>query len=263
MPSYRLTIEYDGTDFRGWQRNPGLRTVQGTVMEAVAEMAEDPDVVVQGASRTDSGVHALGQEGVFTVVKTNIEPAAWLKGINALMPPDVAVVRCALVADDWDPRRGAVGKHYRYTLLNRRIRSPLLERRTWWRRGRLDVQAMHDAGQELLGEHDFSSFRAASCTSHTPWRRMDSVRVAREGDVVHIDVQGNAFLQHMVRNIAGTLVEVGHGKRTPEQIGQVLAARDRTKAGRTAPAKGLTLVSVRYESDADPESGAGAAAGKG
>lgn len=256
MPTFRLILEYDGTDFQGWQRNPGCRTVQGTVMEAVAEMARDPAVVVQGASRTDSGVHARGQVGVFTVDTQNISADAWRKGLNALLPRDVAVVASEQVSADWDARRGAIGKHYRYTLCNRRIRSPLLDRHTWWQRVELDLPGMNEGGAALLGEHDFSSFRAARCSSSTPWRRMHSVEVTRDGDCVHIDVKGNAFLQHMVRSVAGTLVEVGRGLRRADDIARVLAARDRTQAGRTAPARGLTLVSVTY-ADSDQAAAVG------
>ena len=195
----------------------------------------------------------MGQRGVFTVTKDSIPAEGWRKGLNRLLPPDVAVVQCEPAAADWDPRRGATGKHYRYSLINRRGRSPLVDRRTWWRRGVLDVDAMAEAGSQLLGEHDFSSFRAAGCTSKTPWRRMDSIEVVREGELVHIDVRGSAFLQHMVRILTGTLVEVGHGKRSPAQVAELLAARDRTQAGRTAPAKGLTLVSVDYDGVRPPE----------
>jgi len=258
MPTFRLTIEYDGTDFHGWQRNPACRTVQGTVMVAVADMSLEEGVIVQGASRTDAGVHATGQCGVFTVVRDTIDAEAWRKGLNALLPADVAVVACSAVPDDWDPRRGATSKHYRYTVLNRRSRSPLMERRSWWRRGIVDIDAINEAGRTLLGEHDFSSFRAASCTSKTPMRRMDSIDAVREGDVVHIDVQGNAFLQHMVRNVSGKLVEVGQGKRRASDMAAVLAARDRTVAGQCAPARGLTLVSVRYaDLDQGPDAGQG------
>ena len=170
-------------------------------------------------------------------------------GLNKILPPDVAVIECEAVAADWNPRRGATGKHYRYTLLNRSGRSPLHERRTWWQRGALDLDAMAQAGAHLLGEHDFSSFRSSHCTSRTPFRRMDSIEVARQGDLIHVDVRGSAFLQHMVRILAGTLVDVGRGRRRPDELPELLASRDRTRAGRTAPAKGLTLVSVHYDGE--------------
>ena len=246
MPRFRLVVEYDGTDFVGWQRNPGQRTVQGELMRAVAQMAGE-DVVVQGASRTDSGVHALGQVAAFTVGKDNIEASGWRKGLNAILPGDVAVRQCRPAPDDWNPRHLSAGKHYRYAVLQRRVRSPTHARTSWWRRGELDLESMREAGAALVGEHDFSSFRSSACAAKSARRRVDSVDVSRGDDrLVWVDVRGNAFLQHMVRIIVGTLVEVGHGRRGAADVADVLVAKDRRLAGQTAPARGLTLVSVQY-----------------
>jgi len=215
-------------------------------MDAVSEMAEE-EVIVQGASRTDAGVHALGQCAGFTVSKDTISADGWRKGLNALLPSDIAVRSCDVPPPDWDPRRSATAKRYRYNLLNRRVRSPLHDRTSWWRRGHLDVEAMQEAGAHLLGENDFTSFRSARCSSKTPWRRMYGIEVRRVDELVLVDVHGNAFLQHMVRSIVGTLVAVGHGRTHPDELADILAAKDRQRAGRTAPACGLTLVAVSYE----------------
>ncbi len=247
MPRFRLVVEYDGTDFLGWQRNPGQRTVQGTLMRAVAQMASE-DVVVQGASRTDAGVHALGQVAAFTVGKDNIEASGWRKGLNAILPRDVAVRECHPAPDDWNPRHLSAGKHYRYAVLQRRVRAPLHTRTAWWRRGDLDLEAMREAGAALVGEHDFSSFRASSCSAKTARRRVDSVDVALgDASLVLVDVRGNAFLQHMVRIIVGTLVEIGTGRRAPRDMHRLLSqGGGRGDAGPTVPARGLCLLYVVY-----------------
>ena len=245
MPRFKLLVEYDGTEFHGWQSNPGVRTVQGVLSHFVSEMLGKA-VRVQGASRTDRGVHALGQCGSFSA-DTPIPPDGFRKGLNGLLPPDVAIAACAVVPEAFDPRRSAAGKHYRYRVWNRHSRSPLADRTSWHRRGRLDLDRIAAAVPHLLGERDFSAFRSAHCTASHPVRRVDSIDAVRAGDgFVDFDVRGNAFLHHMVRTLAGTLVEVGQARREPEDVARVLASRDRREAGPTAPAQGLFLVSIRY-----------------
>ncbi len=245
MPRYRLIVEYDGTDFSGWQANPGRRTVQGVLSEAVSEMA-GAGIRVQGASRTDAGVHARGQVATFST-DVAIPADGVRKGLNGLLPPDVAIPACDVVPEAFDPRRWAVGKHYRYRFWNRPSRSPLAARTSWYRRGPIDLELLRAAVPALLGEHDFSAFRSARCSAPSAVRHVEAIDAAHTPDgFSELDVRGNAFLHHMVRNIAGTLVEVGQGRRPPEDVGRVLRSRDRTLAGPTAPAQGLCLMSVTY-----------------
>jgi tRNA pseudouridine38-40 synthase len=248
----KLTIEYDGTDFHGWQRQPTpARTVQQVIEDALAQMTGAP-VVLRGAGRTDAGVHARGQ--VANVRTETAIPAQGLaRGLNALLPRDVAVVALEDVDPEFDARRWACGKHYRYRLWNAEPRAPLLRRTSWHIRRRLDVQAMQAAARHLLGEHDFTAFRAADCDRKNPVRnihRLDFSQV--EAPLIVLDAEATAFLKHMVRVIVGTLVEVGLGARAPDDLAAILASRDRTQAGRTAPATGLTLQRVYYTEGRPP-----------
>ena len=244
MPRIRLTLEYDGTDFVGWQRQLNGRSVQTVVEAALAELL---GVWVQAvaAGRTDSGVHALGQVVAFDAPRP-LPAQAYLRGLTGLLPPDVAVVAAAEVPDGFDPRRWATGKRYRYCLTRRPSRSPLLRRTHWELFGPLDVGAMQTAARALVGTHDFTSFRAADCEAPHARRTLRTVQLADLGETLQIELEGTAFLKHMVRNVVGSLVEVGRGKHPPEWIAELLAARDRTLAGPTAPAHGLTLVEVTY-----------------
>ena len=244
MPRIRLTLEYDGTDFVGWQRQLNGRSVQTVVEAALAELL---GVWVQAvaAGRTDSGVHALGQVVAFDAPRA-LPAQAYLRGLTGLLPPDVAVVAAAEAPDGFDPRRWATGKRYRYCLTRRASRSPLLRRTHWELFGPLDVEAMRTAARALLGTHDFTSFRAADCEAPHARRTLRTVQLTDLGETLQLELEGTAFLKHMVRNIVGSLVEVGRGKHPPEWIAEVLAARDRTLAGPTAPAHGLTLVEVTY-----------------
>jgi len=244
MPRIRLTLEYDGTDFVGWQRQANGRSVQEVLEAALAELLGAP-VSAEAAGRTDSGVHALGQ--VVALDAPRALPAkAYLRGLSGLLPPDLAVVSADEVPDTFDPRRWATGKRYRYLVSRRPGRAPLLRRTHWEVFAPLDVPAMRDAARALLGTHDFSSFRAADCEAPHPRRTLRELELVGEDQVLRFEVEGTAFLRHMVRNLVGSLVEVGRGKRPPEWIGEVLAAKDRTVAGPTAPAHGLTLVQVTY-----------------
>jgi tRNA pseudouridine38-40 synthase len=240
----RLTLEYDGTGLGGWQRQDNAPTVQQHLEEALAAMVGAPTPVI-GASRTDAGVHALGQVAHFQTEST-IPLHGFRQGLTSALPDPIAVIDAGEAGPDFHARFSARGKHYRYTLLNRRDPSPLLRHTTWWRARPLDLDAMRRAAAPLLGEHDYAAFRAAGCTARTTTRNLSRIDLTRAGDLVHIDVEGNAFLRHMVRILAGTLVEVGEARRDPTTIPTLLASADRTQAGPTAPAHGLTLLEVYY-----------------
>ena len=239
-----LGIEYDGTDFFGWQRLSHGRTVQGVVEEALSFVAAHP-VDVTCAGRTDAGVHAQCQIVHFDS-DAERSSRAWALGANSRLPHDVAVLWAQPVADDFHARFGARARRYRYTILNRPIRPALSARFVTWERARLDVERMHQAAQALIGEHDFSAFRTVACQARTPMRNVHEIVVARDGDVVTIEIQANAFLHHMVRNIVGSLLPVGRGERDVEWPAALLQGRDRSVAGPTAPATGLSLLAPRY-----------------
>lgn len=246
MPRVRLTLEYDGTEFVGWQRQPNGRSVQEVLEKALAELLSTA-VPTAAAGRTDAGVHALGQVVAFDAPRA-LPSKAYVRGLSSLLPGDVAVVEADEVPPDFDPRRWATGKRYRYLISRRQVRAPLLRRTHWEVFSALDVEAMQTGAASLVGTHDFSSFRAADCEAPHPRRMLRELEVQTVGAILRIEVEGTAFLKHMVRNIVGSLVEVGRGRRVPGWIAEVLAARDRTLAGPTAPAHGLTLVEVTYGS---------------
>lgn len=244
MPRIKLTLEYDGTAYVGWQVQPNGPSIQGTLEAALESLLGTP-TQVEVAGRTDSGVHAFGQVCAFNTDRALPMKAYW-RGLNGVLPDDIAVVEAAEVPDAFDPRRWAAGKRYRYLISNRPRRSPLLRRTHWEIFAPLDVEAMAEGARHLLGRHDFSAFRAADCQAKHPIREIREALVKREGETIRIELEGTAFLKHMVRNITGTLVEVGKGKKSPEWVGELLASKDRSKAGSTAPAQGLALVEVRY-----------------
>jgi tRNA pseudouridine38-40 synthase len=244
MPRIAIGVEYDGTDFVGWQSQRHGRSVQDVLTAAVARVADAP-VVVHGAGRTDAGVHASGQVAHFDCTAMR-SPRQWVLGINANLPPDVAVHFACEVAPDFDARRSAVARTYRYRIVTQPTRPALARRRAWWLRDALDCGAMSAAAVYWLGEQDFSAFRAANCQSSTPMRCLSAVRVQRAAAEIEIDFRANAFLYHMVRNLVGTLVEIGAGRAAPGWARELLASRDRTRAAMTAPACGLTLLEVAY-----------------
>ena len=239
-----LGLEYDGSRFHGFEHQLDRRTVQGEVEDALGRVAASP-VRVVCAGRTDAGVHAAGQVVHFdTGVR---RPAhAWVRGTNTYLSPDAAVLWARFVDDAFHARFSALRRRYRYIIVNRSTRPALLAGRVAWDHRRLDARLMHLGAQCLVGEHDFTSFRAAGCQARHPVRRVHRIEAARDGERIVIDVCANAFLQHMMRNIAGTLVMVGAGERDPGWVASVLAARDRRAAGVTAAPGGLYLVGVDY-----------------
>jgi tRNA pseudouridine38-40 synthase len=245
----RLTIEYDGTDLSGWQLQPGVRTVQGE-LERALEGLLGTHVRPTAAGRTDSGVHALGQVVSLRLGPSQLLPLrAFVQGLNGLLPPDVAVRKAEWAGDDFDARRRAKGKLYRYRILHGSTRSPTNRGTHWIIHRKLSVSAMRLAAAHFVGTHDFAAFRAANCEAKTTRRRI--IRFTVTGDEkpseIVIEVLGTAFLKHMVRNLVGTLVDVGSGRRRPEDMEALLHSRDRRKSGPTAPAHGLTLCAVFYE----------------
>jgi tRNA pseudouridine38-40 synthase len=236
----KLVVEYDGTSLSGWQRQPNGPSVQQHLEEALAQLLQH-ETQVTGASRTDAGVHARGQVASFRTERT-IPLHGIRRGLNSLLPDAIAIRDAAEVGEEFHPRFSATGKHYRYTILTRADRSPL-QSRAWHHPEPLDLARMQDAAGALSGEHDFSAFRAAGCTAKTTLRRVDEIAVTAAGELVSIDVRGNAFLRQMVRIIVGTLVD----GFTRAQVAEILASGDRTRAGQTAPAHGLELVEVNYD----------------
>jgi len=237
-------IEYAGTRYAGWQRQDHAPSVQAEVERALARIADHP-VAVVCAGRTDAGVHALGQVVHFDTTAVRPE-RGWLLGANVHLPSDVALRWVAPVADDFHARYWALSRTYRYLVLNRPTRSPLAADRACQWRTPLDAARMHAALQALVGEHDFSAFRAAECQAQVPVRRLARITVTRDGDLVVFEVTANAFLHHMVRNIVGSALPIGAGERDAAWLRALLAGRDRRVAGATAPPGGLYLTAVEY-----------------
>jgi tRNA pseudouridine38-40 synthase len=240
----RLVVEYDGTAYGGWQVQANAPSVQGAIEAAIHHMSS-AEVRLRAAGRTDAGVHARGQVANF-YTETNIPAHGWRKGLNSLLPPDIAVREAAEVPLEFDARRAAKGKLYRYTVWNAETRSPLCARFSWHVRAPLDDAAMQAAAHPLVGRHDFRAFRAADCERVTTIRDLSRLEVRREDGALVIEVVATAFLKNMVRIIVGTLVAAGHGKLTPANIAAIRDQGDRTLAGMTAPPQGLCLVEVYY-----------------
>lgn len=268
MPRYRLTVAYDGTDFCGWQaqrpfaditqddgsvvrRRTDLRTVQHALEAAIRDVVRE-EVTVLGASRTDSGVHAVAQTAAFTTSDDRKGPPdeRLMLAINSRLPEDVIVTALARTRDDFDPIRDCIAKGYRYAVRTGPLR-PIRDRRFvhhQWEA--LDHHAMHEAARHIAGEHDFAAFAAAGHGRESTVRTVFGCAVTRpEPTLIHIDVSGDGFLYNMVRIIAGTLVDVGKGRKQPGDIPAIIASRDRTRAGMTMPAQGLTLMWMRYADD--------------
>ncbi len=239
-----LGVEYDGSRFCGWQTQASGCGVEDVLGAAVAEIAGE-EVGLVCAGRTDAGVHAIGQVVHFDTVAKRPE-SAWVRGVNALLPPAVAVRWAREVPADFHARFSATARHYRYLCLNRAVRPGLLAGRVGWFHLPLDVESMRAAARMLLGEHDFSAFRAAECQAKTPVRTLFRLDIERRGDLLVFDFGANAFLHHMVRNIVGCLIYVGSGKHAPDWVATVLARRDRRLAAPTFAADGLYLHAVDY-----------------
>jgi tRNA pseudouridine38-40 synthase len=258
MPRLKLTLEYEGTHYVGWQVQPNGPSVQATLEDGLARLLGER-VSLLCAGRTDSGVHATGQVACFDTARV-LPMKAYVMGLNGLLPDDLAVVSAVEVPDDFDPRRWSRGKRYQYRLSNRRTRSPLRRATHWEVFAALDVEAMQRAAVHLLGRHDYSAFRAADCQAKHAMREIRRLAVEGEaGDAVSFVVEGTAFLKHMVRNLVGTLVEVGKGKRPEAWVAEVLASRNRKRAGPTAPPQGLVLEEVFYGDGPPPRTPGGAA----
>lgn len=245
MPRYRVTVEYDGTPFSGWQRQAAQPSVQQALEEAIEGFSGER-VTTQAAGRTDSGVHALGQVAHFDLSK-EWDPFRIGEALNYhLRPHPVAIVDVAAVDETFEARFSAKTRHYEYRILNRRARPALEFQRVWHVPMPLDAEAMHEAGQLILGQHDFTTFRAAECQAKSPVKTLDQLDVARESEYVVIRVAARSFLHHQVRSFAGSLKLVGESKWTPADMRAALDARDRSRCGALAPPYGLYLVRVDY-----------------
>lgn len=257
QPQCRLAagLEYDGTGYRGWQIQSHAPSVQAEINNALSVVADAP-VECHAAGRTDAGVHATEQV-------VHFDPPAqrslrsWLLGANSNLPDDINVLWVRPVVADFHARYSAVSRAYRYMILNRDARSALERHRVWWVYHPLNSELMHEAAQQLLGENDFSAFRASACQSRTPMREVTRIAVRRTGQHICVDIEANAFLHHMVRNIVGSLVRVGQGEAPVEWLGEVLRGRDRKLSGITAPPEGLTLTRVTYPPELFVEQSAG------
>ncbi len=245
MPRYKLTIEYDGTPYVGWQAQDNGISVQGALTDAIAAFAGQR-VAVQGAGRTDTGVHALGQVAHVDLAKDwDIDTVR--DAINFhLRPQPIAVLAAEQVAADFDARFSAVKRHYLYRIINRRADLTLEQNRAWRVPRLLDSEAMHEAAQRLLGKHDFTTFRSTECQAKSPLKTLDRLDVARNGEEVRIAAAARSFLQHQVRSMVGSLVHVGEDKWRIDDLAAALAARDRSACGQVAPPHGLYLVQVEY-----------------
>lgn len=245
MPRYKISIEYDGTPFVGWQSQPSGQSVQSALEDAIFAFSGER-VTLRAAGRTDAGVHALGQVAHFDLARPR-EPFRIREAVNFHLRPAPAVVRdCTEVASDFDARFSATRRHYLYRILNRRPPPALDRNRVWWVSVPLDHTQMARAAAMLVGRHDFTTFRAAQCQANSPLRTLDRLDVTREGEEIHVRASARSFLHHQVRSMVGTLKYVGDGKWTPDDVRRALAACDRSACGVVAPASGLYLVGVDY-----------------
>ena len=242
---YRLTLEYDGAPFVGWQRQDNQPSVQGA-LEAAIEKLSGERVTVTGAGRTDAGVHALGQVAHFDLAK-EFEPGKVRDALNHHLRPDpVSILDAAVVDSEFHARFGAKGRHYLFRILNRRSPPALEHGRVWHVSPKLDAEAMHAAAQYLVGQHDFTTFRAAECQAQSPVKTLDRLDVSHRADEIHIEASARSFLHHQIRSFAGSLKLVGEGKWRPRDMKAALEARDRSACGPVSPPDGLYLVRVDY-----------------
>jgi len=241
---FALGVQYDGAEFCGWQIQNNGRTVQQVLEQAVSKVVDEP-IRLFCAGRTDSGVHGVAQVAHFDTSAIRDEKAL-VFGSNTFLKNDVSVIWAKPVSDDFHARFSALSRRYRYVICNTPVRPALLRKHLSWHYRPLDVERMKMAASCLVGEHDFSSYRAAGCQAKSPIRTIEFLKVSRSGDAIFIDIKANAFLQHMVRNIAGVLMKIGAGEREPEWAQEVLEHRDRTKGGKTASPYGLYFVGAYY-----------------
>lgn len=244
MTKIALCVEYIGTNYCGWQRQLECDSVQAQVENALTSIAVH-DVLIRCAGRTDTGVHSIGQVVHFETSVTRPN-RAWVRGVNTKLPNDIRIAWAKEVDEDFNARFSAIARQYRYVIYNRKVNSAILNGRVTWDPYNIDVDLMNKAAQKLLGENDYSSFRASGCQANHAVREVQSIKVSRKGDMIFIDIQANSFLHHMVRNIAGTLLEIGKKHKPIEWMVELLLAKDRTIAAPTAPAHGLYFVNAIY-----------------
>ena len=245
MPRFKLTIEYDGTDYVGWQRQANGPSIQGALEDAARAYCQI-DALVQGAGRTDAGVHARGQVAHVDLMRDD-HPDVVRNALNAhLKPRPISVISAEKVTEAFHARFSANERGYRYLILNRRAPPALDARQVWWVAAPLNVEAMHEAAQVLVGRHDFTTFRAVQCQADSPVKTLDALDVTRDGEMIAVTTRARSFLHHQVRNFVGTLRLVGEGRWTAADVAAALAARDRSAGGPTAPSTGLCLMHVGY-----------------
>ena len=246
MTRYKVILEYDGTDLIGWQENAQGPSVQSLLKDAIEKFCgEKPDIV--GAGRTDAGVHATHMVAHFDLDKDTDANTVMRAANFYLNDSPVSVLGCEIVPDDFNARFSCVARHYKYIVLNRSAKPVLNKNRVWWVPKKLDVEKMRNAAQKLIGKHDFTSFRASQCQAKSPIKTLDSCRIEQDGDNIIFEFSARSFLHHQVRNMVGTLVEIGLG--TDYDLDAVLAAKDRSAAGATAPASGLYFIQADYAKD--------------
>ena len=253
MPRYRITIEYDGTPFVGWQFQATGVSIQGELERAIRQFSGE-DVGVRGSGRTDSGVHALGQVAHFDLVR-EWETFKLREALNYhLKPQPIAVLDCTIAPEGFDARFSATARHYLYRILSRRAPAALSHNRVWWLPIPLDADAMHEAAQHLVGRHDFTTFRASSCQAKSPIKTLTKLDVSRVGDEIHVTTSARSFMHNQVRSMVGSLKQVGAGRWAPSDMARILAAKDRAACGVVAPPQGLYFVKVDYGPTARPPS---------
>lgn len=243
--TFKLTIQYDGTDYHGWQRQPGASTIQGEIEKRLS-MITKQKIIIDGSGRTDAGVHAIGQVASFRV-SSDLNADDYFRALNGLLPRDICITECKEVPHGFHARFNAIGKTYRYCIMNRILRDPFKRKYIWQFQKRLDLEAIHEATSYFIGEYDFKSFENTGSPRPHTVRHITSAVFQELGDgMFHFEVTANGFLQNMVRNIVGTLIDVGMGRTRPEKIKEIIASKDRKKAGPTAPPLGLFLMEVYY-----------------
>ncbi len=248
LKRWKITIEYDGRDYSGWQRQENVPSIQQSIEEAITKFCQQ-EIVIHAAGRTDAGVHACGQVAHFDLDygERPLSGFELLKAINAhLRPQPISILHAEEVSEDFHARYSAVNKMYRYLILNRPAPPTFQANQVWHIKKPLDAEKMHEAAQVLLGHHDFTTFRDSQCQAKSPLRTLDRLDIHREGDIIVIEAEARSFLHHQIRNFIGTLVLVGENKWTPNDVKVALEAKDRTKGGITAPAAGLYLFRVDF-----------------